>query len=61
MDQHLRSRLAHTREQMRIHVAQQQHELEKQHARRPHGGGATEERQQHLANHGLTNEKEERA
>ena len=44
---------------MRIHVAQQKHELEKENAGSPDSRCASEIGKKHLANHGLANEKEE--
>jgi hypothetical protein len=54
---HVRS----AREQMRIHVSEQEHQLEKQNAGRPNGGGSAKVRKKHFANHGLAHEEEKRA
>ena len=61
VNEHLFSRVINTRQQMRVHVSQQQHELEEENAGGPDCCGAAEVGQQHLANHRLANEKEERA
>ena len=55
------SNVRYPSEQMGIDVAQQEHELEEKNAGRPHSGGSAEVGKEHLADHRLANEKEERA
>jgi hypothetical protein len=47
-------------EKVRVEVAEEQHDLEEQHARAPDGRSAAEPRQDHLGNDGLDLEQEER-
>ena len=45
---------------VRIRIARQEGGLEEDHARAPHGRRATEEREDHLAHHGLDDEEQRR-
>ena len=60
MNQQLRSGVPDPGHDVRIDVSQQKHELEEENAGGPDGGRSTQIRQQHFADHRLTNEKEER-
>src|SRR2546425_7832916 len=59
--EHLLSHAADTRKQVCIHISQQEHELEEKNAGGPDGRRPAQIRKKHLADHRLTNEKEERA
>ena len=61
MRKHLLSCVADPRQQMRVHVAYQQHELKEKNTSGPDGRRSSQVRQKHLARHGLENEEKERA
>jgi hypothetical protein len=48
------------RERMGPQIAEQQHELEKDHRHRPHGGRTAEAGQDHFREHGLHGEQQQR-
>src|SRR6266850_186710 len=48
-------------ERMRVDIAREQHDLEKQHTRRPDRGGPAQEGEDHLADHRLADKKQESA
>ena len=61
MDHHLPLGIKAADQQVRVSVARQQRRLEKQHGRGPHGGRATEPRQNNLGDERLHLEQEEGA
>ena len=61
VDEGLPSPAKPDREPVRISIPGQQHDLEEENGRCPHRGGAAKHRQNHLADHRLDEEKQERA
>ena len=61
MRENLFANIGGAAEQVRVDIACQQHRLKKKNTGRPDRGGPSEKRQDHLADHGLANEKEKRA
>ncbi len=51
--------IGYAAKRVRVDVTREQHDLEKQYTRGPDRGGSTQEREDHLANHRLADEKQE--
>ena len=61
MNDHLRAKAFDPRNAISVEVTGQQHELKEKHSGGPHGCGAAKKRQDHLADHRLKAEQQERA
>ena len=61
MNEELLPHIGKSREQVRIDVAQKQHRLKEENARRPHRSGSAQVGQKHLADHRLADEQKKSA